>query len=64
MKAAPWIALGLVGIAFAIAYIAVSFLEKGYSVDIINPLQIKIGVDHPPSPEIHYHLQQKGKWEA
>ena len=60
IKAAPWIALTVIGLAFAVAHIAVSFIESGPSVYISNPLQIKIGVEHPPAPTVHIH--KKGVW--
>jgi len=60
IKAAPWIALTIIAIAVAVAYIAVSFVESGSSVYISNPLQIKIGVEHPPAPTVHIH--KNGVW--
>jgi hypothetical protein len=62
MKAAPYIALAIVGIAFAIASIAASFIEGGFRLHISNPLEITIGVDHKPAPVIHYHIEKKGVW--
>jgi hypothetical protein len=62
MKAAPWIALAVVGISVAVATVAVSFIESGMKVDISNPLQINIGKDHTPPPVIHYHIKKEGVW--
>ena len=61
-KIAPWIALTVVGVAVAVAYIAVSFIDRGFSLDISNPLEINIGVDHEPAPVIHYHIKKEGVW--
>jgi len=61
---APWIALAIIGISVAVATVAVSFIESGMKVDIVNPLQIKIGVDHAPPPVIHYHIKKEGVWAA
>ena len=59
---APWAALAIVGVAFAIAYISVSFLESGAKLIITNPLEIRLEKDHPPAPVIHYHVKKEGVW--
>lgn len=61
-SAAPWIALAVIGIAAAVAVVAVSFIENDMKVEIINPLQINVGKDHTPPPVIHYHIEKKGVW--
>ena len=63
MKAvAPWIALAVVGIAAAVAVVAVSFIENDMKVEIINPLQINVGKDHTPPPVTHIHIKKEGVW--
>jgi hypothetical protein len=58
-KVAPWVALSIVGVAFAIAQISISFIESGMKVVVTNPLQITVGTDHKPAPTIHYHVTQE-----
>ena len=59
---APWAALAIVGVAVAIAYISVSFIESGTKLLITNPLEIRIEKDHPPAPVHHYHIKKEGVW--
>jgi hypothetical protein len=61
-KIAPWMALTIVGVAFAIANIVASFIEGDVKVLISNPLEIRIEKDHKPAPTIHYHIEKKGVW--
>jgi len=61
-KIAPWVALTIVGVAFAIAQISMSFIESGMKVEIDNPLHITIGTDHKPAPTINYHIKKEGAW--
>jgi hypothetical protein len=62
IKVAPWIALAIVGVAFAIASIVASFIDGDFKVLISNPLEIRIEKDHPPAPEVHYHIKKEGVW--
>ncbi len=59
---APWIALAIVGVAFAATHIATSFINGEVKVLITNPLEIRIEKDHPPAPVIHYHIKKEGVW--
>ena len=59
---APWAALAIVGVAFAVAHISVSFIESGAKLVISNPLEIRIEEDHPPAQVIHYHIEKQGVW--
>ena len=55
----PWTALAIIGAFTAIAFIAVSFIESGTMVEIINPLEIRVGKEAKPAPIIHYHITQE-----
>ncbi len=61
-SAAPCIALAVVGVASAMAVVAVSSIENDMKVEIINPLQINVGKDHTPPPVVHYHIKKEGVW--
>lgn len=60
IKIAPWIALTIVGVAFAIAHIVSSFIDGDVKILISNPLEIRIEQDHKPAPTIHYHIKKEG----
>jgi hypothetical protein len=58
----PWTALAIIGVFASVAWVAVSFIQSDMKVEVINPLQIKVGKDHAPAQVIHYHITKEGVW--
>ena len=64
IKIAPWIALTIVGVAFAIANIVASFVEGDFKFILSNPLEVRIEKDHKPAPTYNFHVKREKTWGA
>jgi hypothetical protein len=57
-----YLSLALIAISLSVAIICVYFFKEGMTVEVKSDLDIRIGVDHKPAPEIHYHIKKEGTW--
>jgi len=57
-----YIATVLIIALLTVGLVATVFIKYGFSVNVESDVKVKIGVDHKPPPEIHYHIKKEGTW--